>query len=90
MHGLDATDRAGGFGGRPGVRCARDSRGNGAVGVVKPHYTTLSNRTTFTRWAYTNLDLKVRKSPSLRSRSVGRLHFNTEDGPPEIYLALQR
>jgi lipoprotein-anchoring transpeptidase ErfK/SrfK len=57
--------------------------------VVKPHYTTLSNRTTFTRWAYTNLDLKVRKSPSLRARSVGRLHFNTEDGPPEIYLALR-
>jgi hypothetical protein len=56
---------------------------------VKPHYTTLSNRTTVTRWAYTNLDLKVRKSPWWKSKSVGKLHFNTEDGPPEIYLALR-
>src|SRR3954454_12831784 len=57
--------------------------------AVNPHYTTLSNRTTFTRWAYTNLDLKVRESPSWKSKPVGKLHFNTEDGPPEIYLALQ-
>jgi lipoprotein-anchoring transpeptidase ErfK/SrfK len=55
----------------------------------KAHYTKLSNRTTFTRWAYTNLDLKVRKSPSKKSKAIGKLHFNTEDGPPEIYLALQ-
>jgi lipoprotein-anchoring transpeptidase ErfK/SrfK len=54
-----------------------------------PRYSTLSNRTTYTRWAYTNLTLKVRKSPSGRSSSIGRLHFNTEDGPPEIYLALR-
>ena len=57
--------------------------------AIKPHYAQLSNRTTFTRWAYTNLDLKVRKSPSSKSKSIGKLHFNTEDGPPEIYLALQ-
>jgi len=55
----------------------------------KPFYTKLSNRTTFTRWAYTNLDIKVRKSPASKARAVGKLHFNTEDGPPEIYLALQ-
>jgi L,D-transpeptidase catalytic domain len=55
----------------------------------RPHYATLSNRTTFTRWAYTNLDINVRLSPSSRSKSIGRLHFNTEDGPPEIYLVLQ-
>jgi len=60
------------------------------TGVVKPHYTTLSNRATSTRWAYTNLDLKVRKSPSSKAKAVGRLHFNTEDGPPEIYLALRQ
>src|SRR3954453_11215289 len=57
--------------------------------TVKAHYTKLSNRTTFTRWAYTNLDVKVRKSPSKKSKAIGKLHFNTEDGPPEIYLALQ-
>ena len=55
----------------------------------KAFYTQLSNRTTFTRWAYTNLTLKVRKSPSSHAKAIGRLHFNTEDGPPEIYLALR-
>jgi lipoprotein-anchoring transpeptidase ErfK/SrfK len=38
---------------------------------------------------YANLDIKVRKSPSAKAKSIGKLHFNTEDGPPEIYLALQ-
>src|ERR1700751_2945731 len=55
----------------------------------KPKYIQLSNETTFSRWAYTNLTLKVRKSPSARGKAIGKLHFNTEDGPPEIYLALQ-
>ena len=53
-------------------------------------YTKLSNERTRSRWAYTNLALKVRKSPSNRSRSIARLRFNTEDGPPEIYLALRK
>jgi lipoprotein-anchoring transpeptidase ErfK/SrfK len=56
----------------------------------KAFYTDLSNRTTFTRWAYTNLPDKVRSSPSNKGRVVGKLHFNTEDGPPEIYLALRQ
>jgi lipoprotein-anchoring transpeptidase ErfK/SrfK len=55
----------------------------------KAFYTQLSNRTTTTRWAYTNLDMKARKSPSAKAKVVGKLHFNTEDGPPEIYLALR-
>src|SRR6476659_7390164 len=55
----------------------------------KAHFTTLSNRTTFTRWAYTNLTLKAKSKPGGKGRTVGKLHFNTEDGPPEIYLALQ-
>jgi hypothetical protein len=53
------------------------------------HFTTLSNRTTFTRWAYTNLTLKAKSKPGGKGRTVGKLHFNTEDGPPEIYLALR-
>lgn len=57
--------------------------------VTKPSYKKLSNRTTYTRWAYYNWNEKVRKSPSKRARVIGRLHPNTEDGPPEIYLALQ-
>jgi lipoprotein-anchoring transpeptidase ErfK/SrfK len=59
------------------------------VPAPKAFSTKLSNRTTFTRWAYTNLTLKVRKSPSAKAKTIGKLHFNTEDGPPEIYLALQ-
>ena len=55
----------------------------------KAFYSSLSNETTLSRWAYTNLTSKVRKSPSSRARTVGKLRFNTEDGPPEIYLALQ-
>jgi lipoprotein-anchoring transpeptidase ErfK/SrfK len=55
----------------------------------KAHFTELSNRTTFTRWAYTNLTAKVKSQPGGKGRSIGKLHFNTEDGPPEIYLALQ-
>ena len=56
----------------------------------KATYKRLSNETTLSRWAYTNLTLKVRKSPSSRARSVAKLRFNTEDRRPEIYLALQQ
>jgi hypothetical protein len=49
----------------------------------------LSNETTSSTWAYTNLTLKIRAKHSGGGRVVGKLHFNTEDGPPEIYLALQ-
>ena len=55
----------------------------------KAHVTKLSNRTTFTRWAYTNLTLKAKSKPGGKGKTVGKLHFNTEDGVPEIYLALQ-
>src|SRR6476620_7695277 len=55
----------------------------------KPFYTKLSNRTTSTRWAYTNLTLKVKSKPGGKGKTFGKLHFNTEDGRPEIYLALQ-
>jgi lipoprotein-anchoring transpeptidase ErfK/SrfK len=55
----------------------------------KAHFTQLSNRTTFTRWGYTNLTSNVKSQPGGKGRTLGKLHFNTEDGPPEIYLALQ-
>jgi lipoprotein-anchoring transpeptidase ErfK/SrfK len=56
----------------------------------KAFFTKLSNRTTFTRWAYTNLTSKAKSKPGGKGRTVGKLHFNTEDGRPEIYLALQQ
>jgi len=55
----------------------------------KAFFTELSNRTTSTRWAYTNLTSKVKSEPGGKGRAIGKLHFNTEDGPPEIYLALR-
>lgn len=52
-------------------------------------FLTLSNEKTMTRWAYTNLAVKVRRKPSSRSRSMGKLRFQTEDRLPELYLALR-
>jgi L,D-transpeptidase catalytic domain len=49
----------------------------------------LSNETTLSRWAHTNLIAPVRARPSRTARRVGRLHWNTEDGPPEVYLVLR-
>ena len=51
--------------------------------------TRLSDEMTLSRWAYTNLSSKIRANHSSRSRGVGKLRFNTEDGPPEVYLALR-
>ena len=52
-------------------------------------YLTLSNEKTMTRWAYTNLALRVKRSPSRRSRSISKLRFQTEDRLPELYIALR-
>jgi L,D-transpeptidase catalytic domain len=49
----------------------------------------LSNETTLTRWAHTNLIGKIRTQPSKRGRTVGKLRWNTEDGLPEVYVVLQ-
>jgi hypothetical protein len=53
-------------------------------------YVQLSDETTSSQWAYTNMPVKVRSEPSPRGRTIANLRFNTEDGPPEIYLALQQ
>ncbi|MEX0992727.1 MAG: L,D-transpeptidase [Solirubrobacterales bacterium] len=49
----------------------------------------LSDERTVTRSAHTNLRSKIYADPALDGRVVGRLRFQTEDGPPEVYLALQ-
>jgi lipoprotein-anchoring transpeptidase ErfK/SrfK len=48
----------------------------------------LSNETTFTSWAYTYDTASIYKQASLTSSPVGRLHWYTEDGFPEVYLVL--
>jgi len=49
----------------------------------------LSNERTLTRWGHTNLLGKIRSKPSKRGRTVARLRWNTEDGLPEVYVALE-
>jgi hypothetical protein len=60
-----------------------------SLSPVRGERIRLSDENKLSRWAYTNLPSKVRKSPSDRSKSVGKLHFNTEDRLPERYLALE-
>jgi hypothetical protein len=49
----------------------------------------LSNETTLTRWAHTNLIGTIRSEPTKRSQALGKLRWNTEDGLPEVYVVLQ-
>jgi hypothetical protein len=48
----------------------------------------LSNERTITRWAYANELAIARSAPRRTARRVGRLRYKTEDGFPEVYLAL--
>ena len=49
----------------------------------------LSDELTLSRWAHPHTRSRVRRSPSDRSPTVARLHFDTEDGLSEVYLALR-
>jgi hypothetical protein len=49
----------------------------------------LSNETTFTRWAYVADTKMIFPRPTTHSRSIGRLHWYTEDGFNEVYLLLR-
>ena len=49
----------------------------------------LSNEQTVTMWAYPGARSPIRYNPSPKSRSFQRLHLLTEDGFPEVYLALE-
>ena len=49
----------------------------------------LSNERTLTRWAHVGDRATIRRRPAERSRGVARLRLFTEDGYPEVYLALR-
>jgi L,D-transpeptidase catalytic domain len=53
-------------------------------------WTRLSDEATLSRWAHPSYPSRVRISPYPRSRTLTRLHYLTEDGRPEIYLALSK
>ena len=54
-----------------------------------PGRVRLSNETTLTRWAYAVTPGRAYARPSSTARRVGRLRFRTEDGFPEVYIALE-
>lgn len=49
----------------------------------------LSDERRITRWAHAATRAKVRERPTINAKTVTRLRFQTEDGPPEVYLVLQ-
>src|SRR5690348_7751530 len=49
----------------------------------------LSDERTVSRWGHTNLLGGIRRQPSMASKAIGKLRWNTEDGLPEVYLALE-
>jgi hypothetical protein len=50
----------------------------------------LSNEVTTTLWAHPGATSLIRYNPSLKSHGFRRLHLMTEDGFPEIYIALAK
>jgi hypothetical protein len=76
----------------PAVAAVRESRPLQALpsaGQVMHEPQVLSNESTFTQWAYVARIASVHAQPSSSSTVVARLHRNTEDGFPEIYLLLR-
>jgi hypothetical protein len=59
-----------------------------AADTTVPADQVLSNEFSFTQWAYVSRRAKVYASPSLFDHVITRLHYYTEDGFPEVYLAL--
>ena len=55
-----------------------------------PSYARLSDERTLSRWAHAVTRAKVRRRPDSDARSIARLRYDTEDGLPEVYLALRR
>ncbi len=50
----------------------------------------LSDERSETRWAYANEKAIARVRPSRKARKVAALRFTTEDGLPEVYVALRQ
>jgi hypothetical protein len=60
----------------------------GAATAVPPGAVKLSDERTFTRWASAAVPARAYARPSAQARRVGRLRLLTEDGFPEVYVAL--
>ena len=72
-----------------GTASEADARGVRPIGATWALTTErLSNERTLTRWANPLRSASIRADPSRRASHIGRLHTLTEDGLPEVYLAL--
>jgi hypothetical protein len=60
-----------------------------SAAAAGPTTTVLSNETTLTRWAHPSESGTVFRMPDRDSPVMTRLHPYTEDGRPEVYLALR-
>ena len=49
----------------------------------------ISNERTLTRWAYSLDSAPIYAAPDAHSRKLSKLHLWTEDGFPEVYIALR-
>jgi hypothetical protein len=56
----------------------------------KPSHARMSNERTLSRWAHPVQRAVARRRPDADARAVTRLHYDTEDGYPEVYLVLGR
>jgi len=72
-----------------GPESPSSSTSSGAQVTLRSKEQVLSNESTFTRWAYVDEIASIHRRPSASSAVVTRLHWNTEDGFPEIYLLLR-
>ncbi len=70
-------------------RLRRPSAVGSGVSQPPPPDQVLSNETTLTRWAYVASVGPIRQKPTTASVQAARLHWNTEDGFPEVYLVLR-
>jgi hypothetical protein len=50
----------------------------------------LSDEFKLSRWAYPALRARVRSEPRPGAKAIAQLHYNTEDGFPEVYLLLSQ
>jgi lipoprotein-anchoring transpeptidase ErfK/SrfK len=66
------------------VRAVRPPASDAALGNER-----LSDERTITRYANAVARAPVRERPSVHAPRVARLHYQTEDGPLETYLALE-
>jgi hypothetical protein len=60
------------------------------VGPPPSEWTSLSNETTTTRWAYVSWAAPIRSSPLKAASVIGSLHLFTEERTPTVYEVLSR